>query len=262
MTPQAALVELLERVGVSQGDPVLVSEQELSEWPSPAVAALKVQGLLTKARPVSSAVCPGCERGCVMPVHVVPDAARGPKAFIVCDKRSGINRVTVPVSCLEQWQSNPGAVRGFIVDSLALRGSDQRPGNANFLEIGIATGDKRSKMLCLTTDGTIALIAGTNALPLAELIRYRDDAYSLDEAMIRQLVDSATTADDRYTPSTARRETRKLDTQAMHESWQKEYRSLKKTRRNMSDVWYSQQIAKMEIAKGRDAETIRRNMKK
>jgi hypothetical protein len=40
--------------------------------------------------------------------------------------------------------------------------------------------------------------------------------------MIRQLVDSATTADNRYTPTNARREVRKLDTQAMYESWQKE----------------------------------------
>ena len=67
--------------------------------------------------------------------------------------------------------------------------------------------------------------------------------YSIDSAMIRQLVDSATTADIRYTPSNARREARKLDTKGLHESWQKEYRALKKHRPGMSDVWYSQQIA-------------------
>jgi len=107
----------------------------------------------------------------------------------------------------------------------------------------------------------LALIAGSTALPLAELVRYRESAYSIDSAMIRQLVDSATTADNRYTPSNARREARKLDTKGLHESWQKEYRAMKKRRPEMSDVWYSQQIARMDIAKGRSAETIRKHMR-
>ena len=68
--------------------------------------------------------------------------------------------------------------------------------------------------------------------------------------MIRRMVDAATTADNRYTPSNAKREARKLDTQAMYESWQKEYRELKRSKPGMSDVWYAQQIAKMDIAHG------------
>ena len=79
--------------------------------------------------------------------------------------------------------------------------------------------------------------------------------------MIRRLVDSASTADGRYTPTTARRETRKLDTQAMYKNWRKAYRALRKSRPNMSDVWYSQQIAKQDIADGRDADTIRKHLK-
>ena len=48
----------------------------------------------------------------------------------------------------------------------------------------------------------------------------------------------------------------------MYEDWQKAYRDLTKRCRNMSDVWYSQQIAKRDIAAGRSAETIRRHMRK
>jgi hypothetical protein len=96
---------------------------------------------------------------------------------------------------------------------------------------------------------------------LSESIDYRNGKYLLDQTMIRRLVDSATTADNRYTPTNARREARKLDTQAMYKSWQKEYRTLKKRRPNMSDVWYSQQIAKLTIARNHNSGTIKKHMK-
>jgi hypothetical protein len=71
-----------------------------------------------------------------------------------------------------------------------------------------------------------------------------------------------TTADNRAKPSNARREVRKLDTQARYKSWQNEYRRLRKKRPEMSDVWYSQQIAKTGNGTGSSAETIRKHMKK
>ena len=85
MKPQAALVKLLARVGAQREAPVLVNEEELSQWPAAAVAAMKSQKLITKARPAASAVCPGCERECVMPVHTPPTKTRKPTSFIVCE---------------------------------------------------------------------------------------------------------------------------------------------------------------------------------
>lgn len=262
MTPQAALIELLGRVGMGRGTAALVSDHELSRWPSAAVLAMKEKRLIAKARPASSAVCPGCERECVMPVYSLPNTKHNPPSFIVCDKRSDINRVSVPTERLTQWQCSTDAVCGFIADHLGLRRSDQRAVSADVWEIGIARGDQRSQMLCLKMDGVLALVAGSNTVPLAELIDYHDDAYSLDGAMIRQLVDSATTADHRYTPSNAKRDAHKLDTRARYESWQKAYRNLKKQHRTMSDVWCAQQLAKLDIAAGRSIDTIRKHMKK
>ena len=260
MTPRVALIELLARVGVCNGAGVLVSAEELSQWPAAAVAAMKSQKLLAKARPAASAICPGCERACTMPVYTVP--AR-PPSFIVCDKRSDINRVPLSAARLMQWRSDAEAVRGFIARSLGLRLSNQHHAEPGLLNIGIASGDKRSQMLCLRAKGDLTLVAGNNGMPLPELVGFRDDEYSVDVAMVRQLVNSATTADPRYTPSNARREARKLDTQARHEGWRKAYIELKKKQRpKMSDVWYSQQIAKGEIADGHSADTIRKHMKK
>jgi len=117
-------------------------------------------------------------------------------------------------------------------------------------------------MLCLHANGELLLVAGENKMPMAELIEFHDGRYLLAGALTRQLVDAATTADPRHTPTIVKREARKLDTQAMYESWQKAYRSLLRDKPGKSNVWYSQQIAKKDIAQGRDASTIRKHMKK
>ena len=84
MTPPAALIELLARVG-AQGGAVLVTAAELAQWPAAAVAALKKQKLLTRSSPATSAVCPGCENECVMPVHNRARVDGTVASFIVCD---------------------------------------------------------------------------------------------------------------------------------------------------------------------------------
>lgn len=259
---QDALIELLARLGAGNGAAMFVSAEELSQWPAVAVAAMKSQKLLVKARPAVSVVCPGCERECVMPVHTVPAGPHGPASFVVCDKRSDINRVPVSALRLTQWRCDAEAVCAFVAANLGLRRSGQHPADSGLLNIGVATGDKRSQMLCLRADGDLALVSGNNAMPLAELVGFSAGEYSVDRLMIRLLVDSATTADPRYTPSNARRETRKLDTQAMYQGWQKAYRELKKRRPRMSAVWYAKQIANQDIAVGRSADTIRKHMKK
>lgn len=261
MTPQDALVELLARLGAANGASVFVNEEELSEWSAAAVAALKSQKLITKARPAVSAICPGCERECLMPVHTPPSKNDSYTSFIVCDKRSDINRVAVPVERLEQWQFTVDMLCGFIAASLGLRRSDKRRlGRADLLEIGVATGDKRSQMLCLQIAGELMLVAGGNQVPLVEFISFGKDSYSVDGATVRILVDASSTADNRHTPSIAKRESRKLDTQAMYKDWQKAYRDLRKKHKHKSETWYSQQIAKMPIAKDRSASTIKKHM--
>ena len=56
MSPKDALTELLGRVAACQGAVVLTNDDELSQWPSAAVAAMKSQRLLSKARPATSAI--------------------------------------------------------------------------------------------------------------------------------------------------------------------------------------------------------------
>lgn len=260
MTPVTVLIDLLERLAAGRDDSMLLSDHDLGQWPPEAVAALKSQKLIIKARASTSAVCPGCERECVMPVEILPTTTRSPIAFIVCDKRSDTNRVPVPLDRLTQWQCSKQAVCGFVAHAAGVRSAIQQTDDAGVWEMGIATGKKRSQMLCLQAKGALALVAGGNTLPLAYFIGYANGAFSLNAVMIQQLVDSATTADTRYTPSSARREVGKHETQAMYESWRKAYRAWKRKYPDKSNVWYSQQIAKTSVAQGRNASTIKKNM--
>ncbi len=261
MTPQAALSELLGRVGARYGESVTVSTEELSQWPAAAASALKSQGLLLKARPAHSVVCPGCEQECSMPVHTVQRINAPVASFVVCDKRSDINRVAISPTRLALWRCDAQAVCGFVAASLGLQQTSMQPAEDGLLPIGMARGDKRTQMLCLrVVQGQVTLVAGANGLPLANVIVFENGSFTLDQVAIRKIVDAATTADPRHTPSTAKREARKIDTQAMYATWQKAYRALRKKSPDKSDVWYSQQIAKTAIAQGRDSNTIKKNM--
>ena len=179
MKPVDELIELLDRVGANHGAAILVHDDELRQWPSEAVKTMQSQRIVAKARPAASAICPGCEHECVMPVHTVPATARSAVSFIVCDKRSDINRVPVSASRLIQWQCNAYLVCGFIAACLGLRRSNRQAANADLWEVGIATGKKRSQMLCLQADGGLTLVVGGNKVPLAELITFCDGQYSL-----------------------------------------------------------------------------------
>jgi hypothetical protein len=48
----------------------------------------------------------------------------------------------------------------------------------------------------------------------------------------------------------------------MYQDWQDAYLSLKAEYPSKSNTWYAEKIRKTDIAKGRDAETIRKHMVK
>lgn len=197
-----------------------------------------------------------------MQVHTLTAGTGKASFFVLCDKRDDINRVPVSAERLRQWRCGVEALGAFLAQSLGIQSESHRKAGDGLWELGLVAAKKRSQMVCLKANEALELVAGQTAVPLAELVRFGADGYSVDCEAIRQLVDAANTGDNRYTPSNARREARKLDTQAVHKRWQNEYRAQKKSRPEMSDVWFAQQIAKLSIGNGRSAETIRKHMKR
>ena len=260
MTLEDSARELLQCLGTN-GDTEIPWEQ-VHRWPIGAIDSFLNAGWLMPGDNTETVECPGCEENCAMLVEVYPaDDGEDVRAFVACEDRN-FGRVKIPPARLQKWRLTQGQVARWIADILTLRFSGKRIDGGKLLELGLVSGEKRAQMLCLHTAGELALVAGSNRIPLVDAIQFIDGALSLDANLVRQLVDTSTTGDARYTPSIARREVRKLETEAKYEEWGKAYRALKKKRPNMSDVWYSKQIAKMDCAKGRDPETIRKQMKK
>ena len=143
MTLQDALVELLSRL-YDLDTEVLITEQELSSWPAEAVSAMKSQKLIVKARPAKSTVCPGCEKDCVMPVHTLSSFTGTNFSFIVCDKRSDINRVQISSKQLIQWRLDAAAVCNFVASSLELNRSTALQADKTILTIGMVRGKKNT----------------------------------------------------------------------------------------------------------------------
>jgi hypothetical protein len=189
MTPEDVFIELLGRVAALDGASTLISAYELAQWPGEAVAAMKAQKLITRARPASSTVCPGCERECAMPVHILAAKKRKPETFIVCDKRSDINRVPVPVRCLEQWQASGESIAALLSGLLGLHRSGASGTDATRWEVGMLKGKKHSSHLVLHADGKLVRSLAGHSIVLLEVLTLEDNTFKVDKLRLTRLVD-------------------------------------------------------------------------
>lgn len=258
MSPEAVLLDLGSRAGASPSREVRVDAREVARWPREAVAALKSQKFLRKARRARSTVCPGCGMQCAM---VVEKGTAPPISWVVCDKRGDINRVPVSVDRLAQWRTSADILGRVVADGLSLHWSGLEAEGGRVMEIGMASAGKRRRMLSLRLEGELALAAGSSTLPLSGVLRFGEGGYRMDNTRIRRWLDGATEEEAPYSASRIRYESRKLDTCKKNLALQKAYRSLKRERPGRPDVWYARQIARSGLGGGLSAETIRKRMK-
>jgi len=191
MTPQAVLVELLNRIAAQNGDAVLIGATELAQWPLAATNTLKTTQLLTAASPARSAVCPGCEQECTMPVEVLPaSGARLAQAFIVCDKRSDVNRVALALDSLPQWQISGEATAEFLRGHLEIPGAVTRATAHGIWRIGVFRGGKQAAHLELNCVARLQLSLAGHTFPLDEILRMDADKLVVDRPRLVRAADA------------------------------------------------------------------------
>ena len=186
------LAELLARLAAAGNGVVEVPGDELAAWPQDEVFALKSHAVLLPGKPAEIAICPGCERACVMPVQTLPRAERPASLFIVCDKPVDINRVLVAPAALERWRVS--------VQSLVDAMSHLLSGNAATAHGGVAVGyrlgfvqekkqDRAALHLSFDNKGPRLLVAG-HVLEVQDVLVLRDQRLAFDQRMLARCVDA------------------------------------------------------------------------
>jgi hypothetical protein len=254
MSPSDLLIEVLNRIAQTRNSTAVFTTQELNQYPEAALSALTSQKLLIPATPAVDTQCPGCEEQCTRPVHKRTHPVTGqPSVFVVCDLRTDTHYVPIDSDQLTQWVCNANSVCTFIAKCLAIRFSHKKANTSKLWEIGYLSKGQKGQILKLKAENELHLIAGDRQIPLADTIDYEDAAFFLDPNSIYPLINSK--------PIT-KHDINNLKTQERHKTWQKEYKKLKRKLPNLPDTEIARRIAKMPIAQGKMAGTIRRIMTK
>lgn len=259
MTDNAILEYIFNRL--AKTGEAMFSKDETQEWPTNIINILLQQEMIRKAQPAKIVECNGCEQNCIMPVHVFPtENSRPARAFIACDKREDIGRVPVDISRLEQWQITDELIAKKIARLLEFLPPPQK--TDKYWLLGNLKGRKNNSSVKLSFDGGAFLEVSEQKILLLEILQFDSNNLIFKKNTLLKIIDKQPkkSSSKECSPTTTQRNLRKSKTQNQYKDWQKVYREIREKNPGMSNVWYSKQIAKMDIANGKDEETIRKHM--
>ncbi|MEJ1402431.1 MAG: hypothetical protein RPU73_00935 [Candidatus Sedimenticola sp. (ex Thyasira tokunagai)] len=189
MTPQAVLIELLDRVATHPGEKVLIRNDELRRWPAEAAEVLKSHNLIRKTRQAASVVCDECEKECIRPVQTVRAPSGALRVFIICDKRDDVDRLPVPIERLEQWQTSGPLIAELLTGLLGLVPPVVQDSALGRWEVGLLKGKKHSSHLVLMAGDTLSLYLAGHSVPLSDLLTLENNQITIDKRALIRLVD-------------------------------------------------------------------------
>ena len=266
MTYNDVLVDLLAHLLHAESKPIMIGWDSVQHWPEGVLNALLQLGILIPASAAQSIECHACDNHCYMDViNIIHDDPALTRAFIVCDDadmQSQMGRVKIPLLRLQQWQGSVKQLSQVIADLLGLKDKITFTANQAVIKLGMLKANKGRRWVTLNCID-LSLEINQYKKPIDELLYFDGQQFVIDQNSIDDLLNSESlNSGKKYTPSTIKREASKLETQAMYQDWQDAYLRLNKEYPNKANTWYAAKIFKMDIAKGRDAETIRKNMVK
>ncbi len=261
MRYNSALLSLIEQIGLTDSH-ILIDWKTVQQWPSGALERFIQTGLLDTASPAKSIECNACENHCYMDVLRQTGDKSINRAFIVCDDpvmQSQIGKIEIPLTHLQQWKASFIQLSMVIARLLGLD-IEYKP-EKDFIRLGMLKSMGGRRWVTLFSQPLVLEINGYKT-PVSELLFIDGGEITIDTPRIHELLEvEPLRVGKAYTPSTDKREARKIATQAKYQDWQDEYVLLKEKRPKRNKTWYSVQIAKLPIAQGADSETIRKHLK-
>lgn len=251
--------EILTRLSAI-GDSLSLDFDEVQQWPSGLLNTLEQARFLVKDVRAQSLECDGCEYGCFMPVIFTEDATR---SFIVCDhpeQQEHMGRIAVDLARLNQWQLTTKQVASVVARLLGFDTEPQYQKESAGYTLGMLKGKKGRRAAVLALN-PLSVIINHRSMLVNELLYLEGGQLFIDILRINDALKANPPNSKPYTSNTDKQQAKKLTTQAMYLDWQDQYKKLKRENPKKSDVRISVQISKMDIAKGREPEAIRRKMK-
>ncbi|MHB1175453.1 MAG: hypothetical protein ACYCZJ_10060 [Sulfuriferula sp.] len=190
MTRADLLESILERLAGAGAAKALFSADETAAWPAGALETLVNASMLQQAQPASVVECTGCEENCLMPLHVFPaEGNRLARAFIACDKRDDVGRVSVDFCRLEQWQTTGKLIADVLAHLLGLSRSASHAADGKQWNIGVLKGKKHQSPVTLLAGDSLMLALAGHAVPLIEVLAIEENALTLDKDELIRRVD-------------------------------------------------------------------------
>ena len=188
----AVLVELLGRLHALHGGAVEVSAADFRGWPSAAVAAIHVAGLLVPGPPAASIVCDGCEEACVRRVHVVARASGEAAAFVLCHLRDDIDRVPVVLDDLARWRLTVQSLADGMAGLLGGGAATTLGGAAGRYRLGFVQGKQqdRSVLYLRVDDEGVRLVLAGHVLEVQDTLVLRDGRLAFDQRLLARCADA------------------------------------------------------------------------
>ncbi len=263
MTYNDVLLDILAKLR-AENKPILIDWDAVQYWSEPVLDCFLELGLLSPASSAQSIGCIACENHCFMDVITLPhDNPTLSRAFIICDDAEmqiQMGRVQVPLVRLQQWQSSIRQLASVIANLLGFKDKIEFTAGQSTIKLGMLKSSKGRRWVYLNC-ADLSIVLNQHSIPVDDVLYFENEQLFIDHDCIDDLLNRPSLHQDKsYTPSTKKREARKLETQAMYQDWKDEYIRIKEIHPTKSDRWCSFKIVKMDIAKGRDSETIRKNM--